>query len=177
IGTVVYMLVKWRDGRPIYLILAAASAALMFATKETAFITLGTMLIALACIWIYRKIIPPKTESESEISDEISLIKFLDANGTGIGRTLLFIAAAAAFIYVFVVFFSSFFTHPEGVRKAFEAYAVWTKTGTKDHVYPYLHYIKWDRDFEGPAMLLAVVGAAFAFIKRNNRFAMFAALW
>lgn len=178
IGTIIVMLVKWRDGQPIYLILAAASAALMFATKETAFITLGTMLIALGCIWIYRKVFPPKTApADGEISDEISFRKFAEATGTGIDRTLLFIAASAAFIYVFIVFFSSFFSYPEGVRKSFEAYAVWTKTGTKDHVYSYLHYIYWGWNYEGPVMLLAVVGAAFAFIKRNNKFAMFAALW
>jgi uncharacterized protein (TIGR03663 family) len=159
-------------------ILAAASAALMFATKETAFITLGTMLIAIVCVWIYRKVFPPKTDlSVEEISDEISFRKFLDAAGTGIDRTLLFIAAAAAFIYVFVVFFSSFFSYPEGVRKAFEAYTAWAKTGTKDHVYSYLHYLYWDWNYEGPVILLAVAGAFFAFIKRNNKFAMFAVLW
>jgi len=48
------MLLAWDEGRPIYLLLASASIALMFATKETAFITLGTMLIAGVCVWIWR---------------------------------------------------------------------------------------------------------------------------
>ena len=34
--------------------LASASAALLFATKETAFITLGTMLIACLSVWVWR---------------------------------------------------------------------------------------------------------------------------
>lgn len=48
-------LMAWRDGRPIYLILASAAASLLFATKETAFITLGTMVIAAVCVWAWRR--------------------------------------------------------------------------------------------------------------------------
>jgi predicted membrane-bound mannosyltransferase len=48
---VIKLLLEWRNGRPIYLLLAAACVALMFATKETSFITLGTMAIACVCIW------------------------------------------------------------------------------------------------------------------------------
>lgn len=58
---VVKMLCEWNDGRPIYLMLASASVALMFATKETAFITLGTMLIACVCIWIWRPVAASET--------------------------------------------------------------------------------------------------------------------
>src|SRR5215203_1959485 len=53
---VMRMLLAWNDGQPIYLILAAACAVLLFATKETAFITLGTMAIAAAAVWLWRKI-------------------------------------------------------------------------------------------------------------------------
>jgi hypothetical protein len=41
---VVRSLLTWDDGRPIYFLLAAACVALTFATKETGFITLGTMV-------------------------------------------------------------------------------------------------------------------------------------
>ncbi len=50
------MLLGWQDGKPIYLILASASAALLFATKETAFITIATMAMAFVCVWLWRKI-------------------------------------------------------------------------------------------------------------------------
>src|SRR5215203_5230067 len=53
---VMRMLLAWRGGRPVYMLLASASAALLFATKETTFITLGTMLIAIPCILIWQKI-------------------------------------------------------------------------------------------------------------------------
>ena len=53
---VMRMLLSWNDGQPIYLLLASASAVLLFATKETAFITLGTMAIACVCVPVWRKI-------------------------------------------------------------------------------------------------------------------------
>nr|HMS43151.1 TIGR03663 family protein [Pyrinomonadaceae bacterium] len=46
---VMRMLLAWDEGKPIYLLLAAASIILLFATKETGFITLGTMGIACFC--------------------------------------------------------------------------------------------------------------------------------
>ncbi|MEZ5307854.1 MAG: hypothetical protein R2684_11985 [Pyrinomonadaceae bacterium] len=52
---VLRMLLDWKSGRPVYLMLAAASFALLYATKETGFITHGTMLIALACVFIWNK--------------------------------------------------------------------------------------------------------------------------
>ncbi len=175
IGVVVFMLIKWRDGRPIYLILASASVALMFATKETAFITLGTMLIAVACVWVYQKINKPKMSDGEE--PLISFAKFGDALGDGADRWLLIVVAAVTFIYIFVLFFSSFFTYPEGVGKAFEAYTAWVKTGRKDHVYKYLEYYDWCKNFEGPIMLLSLLGTAVAFLKARHKFAMFAGLW
>lgn len=51
-------LMTWDEGRPIYLLLAAACVALVLATKETAFITIGTMVIACVSIFIWRKVAP-----------------------------------------------------------------------------------------------------------------------
>lgn len=48
---IVKFLLGWNGGRAIYLLLAAASVAMMLNTKETSFITLGTMGIACVCIW------------------------------------------------------------------------------------------------------------------------------
>ena len=53
---VVRMLITWNDGQPIYILLASANVVLLFATKETGFITVGTMLIACVCVWLWRKI-------------------------------------------------------------------------------------------------------------------------
>ena len=91
---------------------------------------------------------------------------------------MLAAAAAGIFIYLGVLFFSSFFTYPEGVGKAFEAYAIWTKTGSKDHTQNgTLAYLKWLWEVESPIVILSAFGGIVAFIKARHRFAVFTALW
>jgi uncharacterized protein (TIGR03663 family) len=177
---VIYLLGKWRDGKPIYLLLAVACVALLFATKETAFISLGTMLIAIFCVWIYRKLFVDETQLGETWQEPIELTvgNFLRHFGKNADAFLLLTICAAVFTYVSVLFFSSFFTYPEGIGKAFEAYAVWTKTGTKDHAENgFFAYFKWLGLLEAPIAILAAVGSLVAFAKARHRFAMFTALW
>ena len=186
---VMRMLLAWRAGRPIYMLLASASAALMFATKETTFITLGTMLIAIPCVLIWRKIYPARGDEDGTEEAAITWRNFRGALGEGKDLLLVAAAAAAVFVYVNVLFFSSFFTYPEGVQKAFEAYAIWTKTGTKDHTQSgFWAYLKWSFGIgqvgsklatavEGAIVILSAVGTAIAFFKGRNRVAMFIGLW
>ncbi len=177
---VMRMLLNWDEGRPIYLLLASASLALFFATKETAFITLGTMIIALFCVWIWRKlyvgVFGEMKENELEpvkITWDAFLKRCQEANSN-----LLFLAVAIVFVYVFVLFFSSFFTHWSGVKGAFEAYAFWTKTGTGDHTQNgYLAYLKWGYKLELPIFILSAIGTLIVFLKGRHIFAMFAGLW
>ncbi len=182
IGFVLRMLQTWRAGRPIYFILAAASAALMFATKETAFITLGTMSIAVGCIWIWRRIYPKvagRPAAEDERGDKaLTWANFQEAVGTGIDRVLLLLAGVFTFLYLNVLFFSSYFTYGDGMSKAIEAYSFWTKTGSSDHTQngPWA-YLKWGMELEAPIFLLAGVGVVIAFALGRHRLAMFAGLW
>lgn len=181
VGFVIRMLMVWRDGRPIYLLIASASAALFFATKETAFITLGTMLIAVFFVWLWRRLLAEKlvVGGEDELDDpELNWKNFREAFGSGIDLWLVLIASSLAFIYIFVLFFSSFFTYPEGVSKAFEAYSIWTKTGSRDHTDNGLFaYLTWAMKVESPIVVLSAVGTAIAFFRARHRFAMFAGLW
>lgn len=178
---VMRMLLAWSNGRPIYLLLASASAALMFATKETAFITLGTMLIACICVWLWQTIF---AKVAGEIGwDEISGKKltwshFRAGLGSGTDLALIVVAMIVVFVYVVVLFFSSFFTYPEGVQKAIDAYTIWTKTGSKDHVQNGMWaYLKWGKAIEGPIFILSALGILIAFIKARHRFALFTGLW
>lgn len=191
VGLVIRMLLSWNDGRPIYLLLASACVSLLFATKETAFITLGTMLIACGCVWIWRKmfkvdegIAPSVEESKPEmeltnIADEnLTWSNFRSALGTGTDFLLIVIATVVVFVFIAVLFFSSFFTYPDGVKGAIEAYALWTKTGSKDHTQNGTWaYLKWGMELEGPIILLSSLGLLIAFVKAKHRFAMFVALW
>jgi uncharacterized protein (TIGR03663 family) len=178
---VIRMLLTWDEGRPIYLILASASVALLFATKETAFITVGTMLIAGASVWLWRKIyrgaIGEPQPNELEPVD-LTWSGFRAKLGDKTNLILIISAVALAFIYVGVLLFTSFFTYAEGVQKAFEAYAIWTKTGSKDHTQNGLWaYAKWGMKIEAPIMILAAVGSIVALVKARHRFAIFTAFW
>lgn len=244
-------LLEWRDGRPIYLILAAASAALLFATKETAFITIGTMLIATVATRIWQKNVgsePSRAKwytlgfvhfavlaaaaffyrytldalrwvhtyylGENSVKEpfafytlcfltaaviaawaaylfayrsgglaeidepELTYRQFRFGFGERADRLLLVSASALTFVFVLAVFFSSYFSYPEGLSRAVEAYMLWTKTGTKDHTQNgVLAYVKWGMKVESPLLLLSALGGAIAFLRPKDRFAVFSAFW
>ncbi len=250
---IIKLLLEWRSGRPIYLLLAAACFALMFATKETSFITLGTMAIACVCVWAREKIgeqahrrefptrilgaaaagsvmfayvlssrLPEIAEDfgkrmfdltkagtaetfttlfylliaaapailvyliyawdkggePMETDSTLSLKAFRTAVGSGPDRTLAIAAVLALVVYIIVLFFSSFFTYADGVKGFFEAYEIWTKTGSKDHTQNGIWaYVEWGLESDGPIMIVSLVGTVIAVMKGRNRFAMFAGLW
>lgn len=178
---VMRMILAWNGGRAIYLILASASAALLFATKETAFITIGTLPIACVSAWIWRKIYrsmfgePQENELEPVA---LTWTNFRAGLGDSGDLTLVVVLCAVVFAYVGILFFSSFFTYSEGVGKAFEAYSLWTKTGTKDHTQNGMWaYLKWGMKLESPVLIVSLIGALIALAKANKRFAVFAAFW
>lgn len=334
VGFVTRMLMAWNDGQPIYLLLASASMMLLFATKETAFITIGTMVIAVCCVWGWQKIaggemfanskfgiftgatavvtlaalalsgqikegvsklydefIPlnqstqtavfygivilaltaiaawvmylveiRRGENSSELDEpdaltlgrleerlqassflEIVIVKsgilaitvFVIWAFVRIGVAMImtygergdamigwrkldfenfdfvilafgaFLAAVAAiayfvkrpaklsadlilmiaasivmFFYLGALFFSSFFTYPEGLQGAFKAYAIWTKTGSTDHTQNgFLAYVKWGMKLESPIMILSALGLLIALVRTRHRFALFTGLW
>ncbi|HYP51491.1 MAG TPA: hypothetical protein VEQ34_11170, partial [Pyrinomonadaceae bacterium] len=179
---VMRMLLEWNEGRPVYLLLASASTALFFATKETAFITVGTMAIACGCVWIWRKIyggmIGGKFGGDNLSPVDLTWRTFRERMGAGSDLMLLIVAVVVVFLYVSVLFFSSFFTYAEGVAGAIKAYAFWTKTGGADHTQNgYVAYLRWLWTIESPILFLSLLGTLIAFIKARHRFAMFAGLW
>jgi uncharacterized protein (TIGR03663 family) len=183
-GVLVFFLMKillaWNEGRATYLILASASAALFFGTKETAFITVGTMIIACGCVvvWqkLYRAVIGEITETWREPID-LTWSNFRLRLGENNDFGLMVMLIIATFIYVGILFFSSFFTYGEGVGKAFEAYSFWTKTGITDHAYSYTKYIVWLAKIEAPILVLSVIGGIIALAGARHRFAIFTAFW
>ena len=255
-------LTAWDEGRPIYFLLAAASLAMVFATKETGFISLGTMAIAIPCVWIWEKVGPGKTfrktlqrnvligtgvvaaaclyyyptikEGFDYLSTEflhnayrpqypflfytllvcmaISLVMwFIYVAGLGTSNTSVFegprelswksfreglgnnkhmaMVIGAAFIffwYLWILFFLSFFSYgdgswkafTEGILKSFEAYNIWTKTGTKEHSQNGTWaYMKWGMKGENAIIFMSLIGSLVAMIKNRHRFATFTAAW
>jgi uncharacterized protein (TIGR03663 family) len=248
------LLMDWRGGRPIYIILAAASASLLFGTKETAFITLGTMIIAAFSVWIWRLLnavdayqkswlrlvigfhigvvvvavvfrselvdaaawlsstfmtegsrsydplvyysillmivlaaaswflfISDRNRSNASTIQEpapLTLERFREGLGSPTDAALILGAAVAVFVALIVVFFTSFFTYADGFWKFFEAYNIWTKTGSTAHTQNgYPAYIKWGMKVEAPIMIMSLVGLLIAYARGLHRFGMFVGLW
>jgi uncharacterized protein (TIGR03663 family) len=156
-----------------YLMLAAASAAMLFATKETAFISVATLGLAwlVAFVWT----LPGRVRSRGMGAGD-RFAEFFES-----GRAAAAIAGAfALFAFIWVLFYSSFFSYWQGFYPdSFKAFDIWGKTGMSEfHSKPFSTYVEWLWQEEAPILLLGAAGAAVAlFERRKNRFAVFAGAW
>lgn len=198
-GIVVASLKYYEDGHAVYLILAAASAALLFATKETWIISVGVLIIALFSTHAY----PPlyraigfahswlmqalgfqggrhrKTRSSGS---PVNFSEWLQDTTSRLGGTVNVVVWVAVAIGVCVtvgiLFYSSFLTNWKGVSDSLKTFQVWTKTGQTAHVHSNWTYLaKWLPFQESPLLVLGVIGAAIIASKPKNSFALFSALW
>lgn len=188
LGMVVAALRFYETGAGLYLLLASASAAMLFATKETAFISIGTLALAWLVAFVWAKLTEGgrgrRGRGEAR-RGESGLAKFAEG-----GATPLAIAGAVVlFAFIWVLFYSSFGTNWKGVSDSFEAFMVWKQTGMSEfHSKPFGTYVDWLSQEETPILLLAVIGVGVAFFefifesalpfeRRKNRFAVFASAW
>ena len=173
LGIVVAALRFHETGAGTYLLLAFASAAMLFATKETAFISLGTLGLAWLSAYLWVRLVGGGSARGGERS---GLAKF--ASG-GQAPSVVF-GALSLFALLWVLFYSSFFTYWKGVFwDSFKAFDIWSKTGMSAfHEKPAHTYVKWLLEEESPIFLLACAGACLAlFERRMNRFAVFVCAW
>ncbi|HEU4796524.1 MAG TPA: flippase activity-associated protein Agl23 [Pyrinomonadaceae bacterium] len=181
LGIVVAALYFYEKRNASYLMLASASAALLFATKETAMISAGVLIIAFAITLIYPRLYRtmfgrrnPKRRIQPE---QGRLAAFVDELG-GWGMVSIYAGMAVLiFASLWVAFYSSFFTHSKGVADSFKTFEIWTKTGTDAHVHPWYTYPLWLIRQEGPVLVLGALGAFLVVIRPKNAFALFSALW
>jgi uncharacterized protein (TIGR03663 family) len=178
LGIVVAALRFYETGAAIYLLLTLVSASMLFATKETAFISIGTLGLAwlVAYVWVKWQSGGRKKKSGAS-SEEVSegLQKFFASNNAAFA----IVSAGAIFVALWILFYSSFFTNWQGIADSFKAFDVWSKTGMSAfHEKPLYTYANWLVQEEAPIFLLALVGACVAlFERRKNRFAIFASAW
>jgi uncharacterized protein (TIGR03663 family) len=169
LGIVVAALRFDETGEPKHLVLGAASAAMLFATKETAFISVGTLGLAWLSAFVWMRLAGGARGRKSGAAK-------LDDNWR------LLVSATGAFVlfaFIWVAFYSSFFTNWKGVLDSFKAFDIWKQTGMSEfHSKPIYTYVKWLVEEESPILILGALGAAVAlFETRKNRFAVFVAAW
>lgn len=174
----------YETGRLIFVAAGSISAALLFATKETAFVSIITLGLAwiFVEVWI-RRVAGPSGSGSSRRKrgakgneEDRATLKHLIDRQTGF---LLVSIAVGLFVLVNLILYSSFFSNWKGVNDAISALAVWSKTGTSEfHGKPFAAYSYWLVAEELPILLLGAAGSAIAlFERRLNRFAIFIGAW
>ena len=182
LGIVVAAIKYYDDGHPVYLILAAASAALLFATKETWIISAGVLVLALLSTHIYRWLwrsmgLEGNPAGGRHNSPSEWLQRTVKRLGGPVTVAIWTTVAIAICVTVGVLFYSSFFTNWKGVSDSLKTFEVWTKTGTQAHVHMWWTYFQWLMQEESPLLLLGALGAIAAVLKPKNSLAVFCALW
>lgn len=189
LGLVVAALRYWETTDPFYLMLASISAALLFATKETAIISVAVLGLACLVVVVYMWLVRGKRsapwekkratgrKSKARRSTQVEPADAFERFGGVSNVALIASIALLLFVFVNILFYSSFFTYWEGVGGAIESFKVWAKTGTKEHGHDWHTYLWWLLQEEAPLLVLGTGGAILALIRRVNRFAIFAGAW
>jgi uncharacterized protein (TIGR03663 family) len=161
--------VEERGKLPVWAAIAGAGVGLMFATKETFVITLFAMAVAgFVTAWWTK--------------GELNGAKMFSWNWKHIGLAL------AAAILVWIVFFSSFFTHFAGLLDSIRTYLPWLKRagGHSPHIHPWYFYFErlaWFHPFkgaiwsEGLILVLALIGAGVSLAGKKSALHRFVALF
>lgn len=160
----VFCLVRYYETQqPRQLFFAALAMALMFATKETAIISVASIVASAAIT----KILIPRSDSP------------MSSQPAGWRRTVLLLAGAVGlFMICTILFFSSFFGNfSEGLHAAIATYSYWFQTGVTQHKAPWYTYLKWLLREESLILVWGTCGTVLALVHRRNRFALFAGLW
>ncbi|HKS28380.1 MAG TPA: flippase activity-associated protein Agl23 [Pyrinomonadaceae bacterium] len=174
---------------PIYLMLLSVSAAMLFATKETAMITAAVFIIALVSAEVYQRMRGTRGgkargskkkqkrfagQAEPKRGIEATLARFGDASYL----FWLTLSAVVLFILVHILFYSSFFTYAKGLSDSLATFKIWVRTGTSEfHAKPWSAYLEWLWQEEAALLLVGIAGVLAASWRATNRFALFAALW
>ena len=182
LGIVVAGLRLYDTRNPIYLGLASASAALLFATKETAIISVAVLLIAFGLTHVYRSVyaaafLPRPAKVRRYGPRQNAFSRFLEDFGGWIPLAITVAIALIIFVLLNILFYSSFFKNPDGIYDSVKTFRTWFNTGQTAHVHPAYLYVQWLFSQESPLLFLGAIGAAIVVLKPKNSFALFSALW
>jgi len=160
-------------------LLASASAALLFAAKETAIISVAVLVLAWLCAVIcmaWRKTGDQGLAVSGrggQPADESGRAPISQTSRIGI-----WVAAVALFLSVYILFYASFGSdYPKGVYDSLATFRYWSKTGIRVDVHDHFTYLRWLGQAELPALLLGLLGFAIALVRGRNRFLLFSGFW
>lgn len=176
-----------RERRERYLILAAAAAALLFATKETGIITVAVMAIAVAMGTMYvrwRDERRPADQRPAQVGRRTSRQRGAVSRGEGWMTNLRaflpaerLLTAGFVFVLVYVLFFTSFFSNPDGLVDSLATFTIWTQTGGATQAQPLGQYLTWMSEADPVIFILGFVGGLLVAWRGSDRIAVFVGLW
>ncbi|HEX4606177.1 MAG TPA: flippase activity-associated protein Agl23 [Candidatus Angelobacter sp.] len=172
LGVIVAWLWYRETNKPRYLMLASASAAMLFATKETWIITAAVWLIAVPCTAFYLRLRKRADDGAARMREAVT------SNDSGRNTTQLYLKAAALFAAIGLLFYSSFFTNPKGILDSVRTFTYWTKTGqTGIYNREWSTYLGWLFREEAPVLILGGLGTLVALLRARNYLTVFCAFW
>lgn len=182
-----------------YLLAASVSAALLFTTKETAVVTVGVLLIAVAVGHVYMRLRTPAAAGRpasgrgvprTPRSVWIEGVEYRQApvGGAPGGRRTAqrslaipvehLAGAAIVFLVIYVLLYSSFFTNfPKGLVDSVAAYVYWFQHGEATQVQPVYRYLQWMIPADVIILVLGLVGGLIAAIRAHDRLWVVIGLW
>jgi uncharacterized protein (TIGR03663 family) len=158
-----------------WLVLMSVSAALLIATKETSIVNIAVLILAIICasVWVIaRRLI---REDRLNLA---AVVKELKGDIAGVLPTTdQSLAALVIFAFIYILFYSSLFTHSEGVIDFFRSIWHWTsERSNKDHVKPFSYYLGILIKLEFPLLIGSLLGGVFV-VRQGTRFWLFIAAW
>ncbi len=137
-----------------HLLLFSTALAIAFTTKETISITL--LILTAITLFNYKQIKKLKIKNQK--------------------NTILL--SIAIFLVIYIIFFTSFFTNPQGILNSIKGYFPWLNRGFAEqgHAKPFYYYIQLLLKYELPLLLLALLAIPKAF-KTKNIFIKNLSLW
>ena len=166
LGVIVAWLWYRETGKKYYLMLASASAAMLFTTKETWIITTGVWLIAIPCTTIYLRLRGRNDDAPAGIEQQ------------ELGNTKLYLICAGIFVVIGVLLYTSFFTNPKGILDSVRTFTYWSRTGqTGIYNREWWTYFAWMWQEEAPILVLGAIGTLVAPFRARSYFTVFCAFW
>jgi uncharacterized protein (TIGR03663 family) len=161
--------------RFIWLFILSLSAGMLFATKETAVVNAAALIAAALCaiVWhVKRRRIGGDPTSMAEMIRELK-----NKMTSGLPSLDHLLSALIIFVFIYVFFYSSLFTHWSGPIDFFRSIYHWTgERSINDHVHPFYYYLGILLKLELPMLIGAVLGGLFV-LRQKNIFWLFIAAW
>ena len=147
----------WRENRSwIAFSQMVFSVLILATTKETFFIFLGTWAIAIAVLKTVQKVMRQPADQSPKLSlTQSEIYRMLQV--CGIAALILF------------GLFSNLFSEPKAFKEFFDAFAIWSKTGSgkSGHEKPFLYWIFLLARYEWP-ILLGLALTPLATLRKGN---------